>query len=139
MIVSPPSLLIRGRRSRKLNLSRSLSDKWIIIQLSRIYWKWKTVTTDTRWGRLKGNNTSMGAHRTGNLSLAVNTSNTLRWLRHGLMLWTGGDWWCGAVVTAAECYQGLKQRRMRRVKPPFLHSTLLVSRPSSVVVSIRKN
>ena len=48
MIVGPPSLLIiiRGRRSRKLNLPRRLSGKWISIQLSRIYWKWKNVSTE---------------------------------------------------------------------------------------------
>ena len=48
MIVGPPSLLIiiRGRRSRKMNLQRRLLGKWISIQLSRIYWKWKNVSTE---------------------------------------------------------------------------------------------
>ena len=84
------SLLIRGRRSRKLKLPRRLHSS-----VQDLCGKWKNLSTDKV---VKANCTSMGAIRTGDLSLNVNLSIVLTAGSgilecHGL---DGGDWWCGS-------------------------------------------
>ena len=57
--------------------------------------KWKNLSTDKV---VKANYTSMGAIRTGNLSLTVNGGIILT-AGSGILgcpRLDGGDWWCGA-------------------------------------------
>ena len=139
IIISLPSLLISGRRSRKLNLPR------ICIQVSRFYAFWE-VKEFVYWQGGEGQLHLHGGHQDWWPKPECQLKyRTHCWLRHSWVSWTGWrwlvvwEWWWWHLNVFRGSYKG-KGRVMYACsydkKPPVLRSTLLVSRPSFVVVSI---